>query len=161
MMAFVLDNSVVCGWILENQATDYSAAIARRLEQERAVVPPLLRLETVNVLRPACKRQIIIARQAQEMLAWLFRLPIDVNSGSPEPGLLLALALRYDLTAYDAVYLELALRVQLPIATQDTVLAEAARVAGLVSSTPTPYFSHLRRVNLNKINRLCFLRVSL
>jgi len=130
-MPFVLDNSVVCGWILENQATDYSAAIARRLEQERAAAPPLLRLEVVNVLRTACKRQVIIASQAQELLAQLSRLPIDVNASSPEPGLLLALALRYELTAYDAAYLELALRLQLPIATQDAALAEAARIAGV------------------------------
>ncbi|MCL2875023.1 MAG: type II toxin-antitoxin system VapC family toxin [Betaproteobacteria bacterium] len=130
-MAFVLDNSVVCGWILENQSSDYSAAIARRLEQESAAAPPLLRLETVNVLRTACKRQVMIASQAQELLAQLSRLPIEVNSNSPEPGLLLALALRYDLTAYDATYLELALRMQLPIATQDVALAEAARIAGV------------------------------
>jgi predicted nucleic acid-binding protein len=140
-MAFVLDNSVVCGWILENQATDYSAAIARRLERERAVAPPLLRLEIVNVLRTACKRQTVIASQAQELLTQLSRLPIEINSNSPEPGLLLALALRFDLTAYDAAYLELALRMQLPIATQDAVLAEAARIAGVgvVGHDPQQY----------------------
>jgi len=130
-MAFVLDNSVVCGWILENQATDYSAAIARRLEQERAIAPPLLRLEIANVLRTACKRQVMIASQAQALLAQLSRLPIEVNPASPEPALLLALALRHDLTAYDAAYLELALRLQLPVATQDAALAEAARIAGV------------------------------
>ncbi|MCL2297990.1 MAG: type II toxin-antitoxin system VapC family toxin [Proteobacteria bacterium] len=130
-MAFVLDNSVVCGWILENQATDYSAAIARRLEQERAVAPLLLRLEIVNVLRTACKRQVMIASQAQELLAQFSLLPIEIHSYSSEPGLLLALALRYDLTSYDAAYLELALRMQLPIATQDVALAEAARSAGV------------------------------
>ena len=130
-MAFVLDNSVVCGWILETQASNYSAAIAKRLERERAVAPPLLRLETVNVLRTACKRQIIIASRAQELLAQLVRLPIEINSNSPEPALLLALALRYELSAYDATYLELALRMQLPIATQDAILAEAARIAGV------------------------------
>ncbi len=130
-MAFVLDNSVVCGWILENQATNYSAAIARRLEQERAVAPPLIWLETANVLRTACKRQVMIASQAQELLTQLSRLPIEINPSSPEPGLLLALALRFELTSYDAAYLELALRMQLPIATQDTALAEAARIAGV------------------------------
>ncbi|MCL1860524.1 MAG: type II toxin-antitoxin system VapC family toxin [Proteobacteria bacterium] len=130
-MAFVLDNSVVCGWILKNQSSDYSTAIARRLERERAVAPPLLRLEIVNVLRTACKRQIMIASQAQELLAQLSRLPVEINPNSPEPGLLLGLALRFDLTVYDAAYLELALRMQLPIATQDAALAEAARIAGV------------------------------
>jgi len=130
-MAFVLDNSVVCGWILESQATDYSAAIAERLEEERALAPPLLWLELANVLRTACKRQVMIASQAQELLAQLSRLPIEIHASSPEPGLLLALALRYELTSYDAAYLELALRMQLPIATEDAALAEAARIAGV------------------------------
>jgi len=130
-MAFVLDNSVLCGWLLESQATDYSAAIARRLERERAVAPSLLRLELVNVLRTACKRQIMVASQAQEMLAQLSLLPIDINANPPDPALLLALALRHELSAYDAAYLELALRLQLPIATQDATLAAAARIAGV------------------------------
>jgi len=128
---FVLDNSVVCGWMLESQATDYSAAIAGRLAQERAVAPPLLWLEIANVLRTACKRQIMIASQAQALLAQLSKLPIEVHAHAPEPGLLLALALRYELTSHDAAYLELALRMQLPIATQDAALAEAARTAGV------------------------------
>jgi len=44
---------------------------------------------------------------------------------------MLSLALRYDLTSYDAAYLELALRLQLPIVTQDAALTEAARAAGV------------------------------
>jgi predicted nucleic acid-binding protein len=44
---------------------------------------------------------------------------------------LLSLALRFQLTSYDAAYLELALRLQLPIATRDDALAEAAWAAGV------------------------------
>ena len=44
-MPFVLDNSVVCGWFLENQATPYTEAIAVRLQDDRACVPPLWELE--------------------------------------------------------------------------------------------------------------------
>ena len=53
-MAFVLDNSVVSGWYLTGQSTDYSAAIAVRLEQEKALVPALWQLELANVLKTAC-----------------------------------------------------------------------------------------------------------
>lgn len=63
--------------------------------------------------------------------ALVARLPIDIDRDPPDAGMLLALALRYDLTSYDAAYLELALRLQLPIATQDTELAMAARIAGV------------------------------
>lgn len=134
-MPFVLDNSVVSGWLLSNQATDYTEAIARRLRKDRAVAPHLLRLEYANVLRTACRRQQMIAQQAQDAVDQLAKLPIDVDDELPEPGLLLSLALRHGLSSYDAVYLELALRRKLPIATQDADLAQAARAAGVGTVT--------------------------
>lgn len=130
-MPFVVDNSVVSGWLLENQATPYSDAIAAHISVERAVAPTLLRLEYTNVLRTACKRGQIIAQQAQEALRLLAELPIDLDRDVPDAPQLLALALRYELTSYGAAYLELALRRQLPVATQDIALAEAARAAGV------------------------------
>lgn len=130
-MAFVLDNSVVCGWLLQSQATEYSAAVSRRMAQERAVAPALLIWEYTNVLRTACKRGRLTAQDAQQAIAFLKRLPIDIDTDAPDAAMLFALALRHDLSSYDAVYLELALRLQLPIATSDTDLAAAARVAGV------------------------------
>jgi predicted nucleic acid-binding protein len=130
-MAFVLDNSVVCGWLFESQATPYTAAIAVLLRTERAVAPALLPLEYANVLRTACKRRQMIAQQAQAAARQVASLPIEIDTSIADAGELLALALRYDLSSYDAVYLELALRQQLPIATQDTALADAARTAGV------------------------------
>ncbi len=130
-MRFVLDNSVVCGWLFESQATAYSHAIAQRMQHARATAPALLRLETANVLRSACLRGKLIASQAQEMLARLERLPIDIDDAVPDARQLLALALRYELSSYDAAYLDLALRRQWPIATQDAALADAARRAGV------------------------------
>jgi predicted nucleic acid-binding protein len=130
-MRFVLDNSVVCGWLLQSQATAYSDAIAQHLQTSHAIAPPLLALEYTNVLRTACKRQAIMASQAQQMLRMLRQLPIETDTSVPEPAQLLDLALRYDLTSYDAIYLDLALRRSLPIATQDQALAHAATVAGV------------------------------
>lgn len=130
-MPFVLDNSVVSGWLLESQASAYSDAIAQRLQVDRAMAPHLLVLEYTNVLRTACKRQKLIAAQAHEMLARLAVLPVDIDTAPPNPAQVFDLALRYDLTSYDAVYLDLALRKSLPIATQDRDLADAARAAGV------------------------------
>lgn len=128
---FVLDNSVVSGWLLESQATAYSDAVAERLRSSRAVAPPLLRLEYTNVLRTACKRQKLIAVQAYELLSLLDSLPIDIDATVPAAAQVMDLALRHDLTAYDAMYLDLALRRGLPIATQDEALASAARASGV------------------------------
>lgn len=130
-MPLVLDHSVVAGWLLDNQATPYTEAIAQRLRSDRALAPPLLPLEYSNVLRSACKRGRLSAQQAQDAIAQLAELPVEIDAESPNPGQLLALALRFDLTTYDAAYLDLALRRQLPIATQDKALAEAARLAGV------------------------------
>lgn len=131
MTSFVLDNSVVCGWLLENQSTPYSEAIAQRLQTSRAMAPAILLAEYTNVLRTACKRQKLVAAQAQHMLALLAQLPIDIDTTAPKPAQVFDLALRYDLTSYDALYLDLALRQSLPIATQDRALANAALAAGV------------------------------
>ena len=130
-MPFVIDNSVVCGWFLANQSTDYTEVIARRLLDDGAIAPGLWPLELANVLRTACKRGAMIASQAREVAEQIAALPIAVDAQPPATQAILALALRYDLSSYDAAYLELALRLQLPIATQDTALAEAAMAAGV------------------------------
>lgn len=129
-MPFVLDNSVVSGWILDSQATPYTEAVARRLERDRALVPPIWELEFTTVLRTACIRGRLQAQVAQAMVEQVMSLPIDVDREPVRPAEVLALALRFGLSAYDAAYLELALRHQVPIATTDQALADAATASG-------------------------------
>lgn len=130
-MPFVIDNSIVCGWFIQNQASAYADAIASRLEDDRAHAPALWELELTNVLRTACLRQRMSAEQAQATLARIVTLPIEVDRGAPVASALLALALRFGLSAYDAAYLELALRLQLPLATVDAGLRDAALASGV------------------------------
>jgi hypothetical protein len=47
---FVLDNSVLCGWFLANQASDYGDAVAQQLRHVDAHAPWLLQLACTNVL---------------------------------------------------------------------------------------------------------------
>ncbi len=136
-MPFVLDNSVVSGWYLDNQATPYSRAIAERLKDDRARVPALWELELSNVLRTACVRQRLHAQAAQQVLLHLGALPIEIDRHPVARSELLALALRFGLTSYDASYLELALRLQWPLATQDTALRDAALASGVGIVAPT------------------------
>jgi predicted nucleic acid-binding protein len=130
-MPFVIDNSISSGWFIRNQATPYSETIAVRLQDDRAVAPPIWELEFANVLRTACLRKALTAQTAQEVAARIASLPIDVDRQAVRPAELLSLALRYGLTSYDAAYLELALRRQLPIATLDAALCEAAMACGV------------------------------
>ncbi len=131
-MPFVLDNSVVTGWYLPSQATDYSKAVAIRLETDKALVPQLWQLELANVLKTACTKGRLTQAQARQILDTLSQLPIEVDNAAP-PGQrpLFELAMRYNLSSYDAVYLELAMRHGLPLATQDEQLKLAATAAGV------------------------------
>lgn len=130
-MPFVLDNSVVSGWFLEDQATPYTETIARRMEDDRAIVPPLWQLEFANVLRTACRKQRLVAAEAHAIIDQICGLPIEIDTVTPGPAELLALALRHNLSSYDAAYLELALRMQIPVATKDGPLRDAAEASGI------------------------------
>lgn len=130
-MPFVLDNSVVAGCFIENQATPYTAVIERRLATDRAWVPAVWELEFTNVLRTMCPRQRMVAEHAMAVVTHVAALPIDVDRESVGRGELLALALRFGLGTYDASYLELALRRQCPLATQDDALRAAALSIGV------------------------------
>lgn len=128
-MSFVIDHCVVSGWYLENRSTPYAAAIAERLLDERAWAPALW--ERSNVLRISCVRRRMTAQHAQQVLSRVASLPTDVDRHAVPRSELLALALRFGLGSYDASYLELALRRQLPLATQDEALRDAALACGV------------------------------
>jgi predicted nucleic acid-binding protein len=130
-MPFVLDNSVVSGWYLEDQADDYTAAVGRRLREDRAHVPAIWELEFGNVLRSACIRRRMSATLAQQVIAQIGALPIEVDRHQVRCSETLALSLRFGLSTYDAAYLELALRLQIPLATRDEAMKAAALASGV------------------------------
>ena len=131
-MPFVLDNSVVTGWYIPDQATAYTQTVATLLETDRAIVPALWQLEFANVLKTACTRGKLTVEVAREIVVTVLTLPIEVDTGvAPGPRQLLELAMRYNLSSYDAAYLELAMRHGLPIASQDAKLRDAALQAGV------------------------------
>jgi predicted nucleic acid-binding protein len=129
-MAFVLDNSVAVAWFLPSQSNDYTRTIAKRLETEKAWVPALWQLEIANVLRTACVRHTLAHTNARDIFSALSKLPIQLDQGNgPSGRQLFELAMRYQLSSYDAAYLELAMRLGLDLATQDQALKHAAMAA--------------------------------
>lgn len=130
-MPFVVDNSVVVGWYFESQATPYTDKVLDRLANETAHVPALWVLEFSNVLRKALKAGKADTARIQEIISLVNALPISVDHTSESVENNLALALKYGLTSYDAAYLGLAIRLQLPIATNDGAFKEAAGRAGV------------------------------
>lgn len=130
-MPFVIDNSVVSGWYLQDQATPYTEQIAARLAEDRACAPALWELDLTSVLRTSCLHRRLTAELAQQTLAHIALLPIDTDRHAVPCRELLALALRFGLSSFDAAFLELALRRQLPLVTQDEALRAAAWAAGV------------------------------
>jgi predicted nucleic acid-binding protein len=130
-VSFIIDNSVVCAWLITEQSTPYSIAVKSKLLDAKAFAPPLLPLEYSNVLRTGCKRGRIDAGKAQALISAVSNLPIVIEAVSASASEIFALSIRYDLSSYDASYLALALQLMLPIATQDEALMQAARVTGV------------------------------
>lgn len=130
-MPFVLYNSVVTGWYIEDQATDYTETIAAKLETDRAIVPALWQLEFANVLKTACTRGKLEVENARQVVDAICALPIEIDQDTPGPRQLFELAMRYGLSSYDAAYLELTMRHGLSIACQDGKLREASKAAGV------------------------------
>ncbi|MDE2762379.1 MAG: type II toxin-antitoxin system VapC family toxin [Gemmatimonadota bacterium] len=134
MSSFVLGCSVAVAWLLEDERVPGADALLDRLERGgQAVVPGLWRLELGNVLAGAERRGRIGATGIARCLGLLARLPIATDRHTEERALreILELARRDYLTTYDAVYLELAMRRGLPLATLGRSLARAARRAGV------------------------------
>lgn len=136
MTDFVLDNSVTMRWCFDAGANAYADSILARLEADdgAAVVPVLWRYEVSAVLARAETRGFLPAHKAAAFLANLAALPIEVDIESVNRALtdVHRLAVQYRLSSYDAAYLELALRRNLPLATLDQELRAACKAAGIV-----------------------------
>jgi predicted nucleic acid-binding protein len=102
-------------------------------ETDSAIVPALWLYKVMNVIAPAARKAHITERQAQDFLESLANLPIEIEHPTRTQMFvsIWALLRQHKLTAYDASYLELAIRHRLPIATFDAALMKAALDAGV------------------------------
>jgi predicted nucleic acid-binding protein len=130
-MSFVVDNSVVSGWYLASQTNAYTDGVLKLLRADNAIVPPLWECELANVARTAVTRGIMSEEDARLSISYVLGLPIVVDRTPVAPDRLLSLALTHGLSAYDAAYLELALRLKLPVAARDGKLKAAAEKSGV------------------------------
>ncbi len=132
-MAFVLDCSVAMAWVFPDEASRATARLRDSLIDGRAFVPSLWPVEVGSVLLAATHRGRIRADDWPDICASFDALPIEVEPVSTVRvwGTVLALADQHRLSVYDSTYLELALRMRLPLATLDRALAAAARATGV------------------------------
>ena len=135
MKYFVLDASVTLAWLIDSTATPYAVRIRQfLLAGDRAVVPPLWRLEIANAFLVAERRSLLTPADTAEILQSFYAgiaRSIEESQQALPLQRVLASARQFQLTAYDAEYLDTARTQELPLATLDRQLEKAARQAGV------------------------------
>ena len=131
--AFVLDCSIAMAWLVHDEATAKTAALLNRLATETALVPAWWFIEMTNVLAMAERKGRITSNQSDAFISDLNKLGIERDDECPDRAFtyLLALCRTHRLTCYDAIYLDLAIRRSLPLATLDDDLRKTAKKLGI------------------------------
>lgn len=126
-MSFVLDASIVLGWMLPDEDSPAADTVVARLLEQRAQAPSLLALEVSNALLQAERRGRLARADHDALRAAFGALPIAFDAPGPDAlDRTVGLARRHRLTVYDAAYLELAGRRGFPLASLDAALRAAA-----------------------------------
>jgi predicted nucleic acid-binding protein len=130
---FVIDASVALAWCFVDEASGDADDVLGRLERETALAPAHWPLEVANALRTAERRGRLDATDLPRLRALLAALPVEIAPVelTTAVGGVLEAARTYDLSAYDAAYLDLAAARAIPLATIDDRLRAACNRAGV------------------------------
>ena len=135
-MSFVLDNSVTMRWFFGDgrpQELAYAVKVLDAMKEANALVPATWGLEVANVIARAEAKGLVTEARGGAFLEMLEGVDIEADTATFHHALTdtLQLARRYKLSAYDASYLELALRLGIPLATLNKDLQKAAKKSGI------------------------------
>ena len=133
MNGIVIDASVALAWCFPDEANDYADKVLVALEGRSILVPALWPIEITNALVVAERRKRIIQSSIRRFIELLSGLTVIMvaQSATESVSNILPLAREYNLSAYDAAYLDVALRDDAPLATLGKKLQEAGRTAGI------------------------------
>ncbi len=135
MKQIVADASFCGAWILADESSGEAERLLGRIisGSVQLVVPALWHYEMLNLLRSAVRRKRLAAEDLDLAVETLERVPMTLEDlpGAPARRRILHLASQFDLSAYDAAYLELADRFKVALETNDTKLKAAAKKLGL------------------------------
>ena len=134
-MAVVADVSAILSQAFDDKDATYAEAVIESIAAEEALVPTLFWFEIRNALLMGELRGQITAERTGQFLSDLALLPFVVDD-LPREVPAMDLARRHKLTIYDATYLELAQRKNLPLATLDDALIKAATAIGVTVFHP-------------------------
>jgi len=133
-MGWVLDCSLALAWALPDETSRRADQFLARVSRDSDIwVPALWWYEMANALAMAQRRQRLSEADSTRLveLYGMLRIHTDVHLNAEVMWRFRTLAREYDLSAYDAAYLELAQRRGLGLATMDRHLITAARRAGV------------------------------
>lgn len=132
-MPLVLDASVTLSWLFIDELTDESLRLFRLTRQDSVVVPGHWMAEIANGALVGERRKRVSSSQTSIWASRLGDLDLESDRHGTDAALsaILPLARSHRLTIYDALYLELAERRGMPLATFDADLAAAARSVGI------------------------------
>lgn len=132
-MSLVLDSSVALAWCFEDEHTPATLAILNQITEEGAIAPTIWPLEVLNGLTMAERRGRLDSVRRHQLAGFLHDLPVNLDQETAEQAWTSTMQLseRHRLTLYDAAYLELAQRLELPLATLDQALGGAANALGI------------------------------
>jgi predicted nucleic acid-binding protein len=133
MADLVLDSSVTLAWFLPDERRAGADVLLDRVTSAGAIAPTLWPIEVGNAFLAAQRRGRVSQAERTQALGFLASLPIDIDpaTGKEAWTASLSLAEQHGLTLYDAVYLELAIRQNLPLASLDRQLQRAATAVGI------------------------------
>lgn len=131
--SFVLDASVAMAWCFPDESTPAIKGLLESMKTAAAAIPGVWYLEVTNALAIAERKRRIAPAQVAGFLAVveMFKLEVDDQAPARAFSQILSLCRTHGLTSYDAAYLDLALRRQLPLASLDDQLRAAAQAAGI------------------------------
>lgn len=129
----VIDSSITVAWFVPDERSSETQRTLDRVIEHGAVVPIHWRLEVGNALLMALRRRRITVPQRNEAFDLLLSLQLTTDDDTIDLAWIVSLdiAERFQLTLYDACYLELAKRRRLPLATLDRELCAAAQQIGV------------------------------
>lgn len=136
---FVLDCSVVMAWCFDDEATPYTDSVRDGLVDHQAIVPSIWPLEVANATIVGERRKRRDEARSGRFFVLLEALPITIDdeTSSRAFGAIVRVARAHQLSAYDAAYLELAIRRGLPLACLAGKLNTAAVNAGVPRFVPS------------------------
>jgi predicted nucleic acid-binding protein len=134
-MQLILDNSVTMRWLFNDGSPSdqtYAKYVLTSIANSIVIVPGVWCLEVANVIAKAESKYGLTEARSSEFIQALQQMNIQVDPETARYALsdTLQIARRYNLSSYDAAYLELALRKGLPVATLDEGLQKALKKAG-------------------------------